>query len=228
MNDQIYDVYDENSLLLTDDAIYKVQLFNPEAEKYEENVAYLEGEYYFIYRGDMDFEQMDKHPYEAKPGIYTDINKKLPPRLVYPRDEMEDEIYLIGDKIKQINAVSILENLKSKKETIPSLPENTKMYIPTIKTSDDILKRLLKQAMRDKYVDIDQCKSRFVDKNALFNFKQAIKKDDTKVSMLLFDRGCEALNLVYTITLEEVDPDNAIGTPLKGPIICKSSDSYDL
>ena len=65
----------------------------------------------------------------------------------------------------------------------------------------NFLKYVIKKAIIDKGIDIDRFKYRFVDKNALFNFKQVLKGDN-RLSMLLFDRGVEAFNLKYTIVHE--------------------------
>jgi hypothetical protein len=81
--------------------------------------------------------------------------------------------------------------------------------------------------LKSKDIDIDAYKARFADKNALFNFKQVIKGDG-KLSMLLFERGCNALNLKYTITLEEIDPRGSVGTPLVNPVKISSEDSYNV
>ena len=48
-----------------------------------------------------------------------------------------------------------------------------------------------------------------------------MRKQDGKVSFLLFDRGCTALNLGYTIILHELDNGNTIGKPLTNSDISK-------
>lgn len=64
-------------------------------------------------------------------------------------------------------------------------------------------------------------------KNALFNFKQVIRGEN-KLSILIFDRGMEALNLKYKIIIEEKDDINVVGTKLTEPIVVSSEDTYDL
>ena len=106
------------------------------------------------------------------------------------------------------------------------MPESSKAFCPEITENDDILKRLMKQAIINKGIDIDRFKYRFVDKNALFNFKQVLKGDN-RLSMLLFDRGVEAFNLKYTIILQE-DSGDPIGIPLSQPIVISSNDTHEL
>ena len=79
-----------------------------------------------------------------------------------------------------------------------------------------------------KRINIDLYKERFDDKNKLFNLKQVLKSDKP-LSKLLFDRAVEALNLKYTIIVEEDDPESIIiGVPLEEPIIANSNDGLEL
>ena len=106
------------------------------------------------------------------------------------------------------------------------MPESSKAYCPEITEDDDILKRLMKKIIIDKGIDIDRFKTRFVDKNALFNFKQVLKGTN-RLSMLLFDRGIEAFNLKYTIIVSE-GPGSPIAAPLAEPLIVSSEDTHEL
>jgi hypothetical protein len=115
----------------------------------------------------------------------------------------------------------------SKKDILIAVPESAKIFMPSLTIKDDILKRLAKQALIHKNVDLDHIKDRFIDKNALFNFKQVIKGDN-KLSILIFDRGMDALNLKYSIILEEKDSTQAIGDPLTNPILASSEDTFDI
>ena len=82
-------------------------------------------------------------------------------------------------------------------------------------------------ALIQKNVDLDRHKDRFKDNNALFNFKQVIRGDN-KLSILIFDRGMEALNLKYTILIEEKDDVNYVGTKLTKPLSVSSEDTYEI
>ena len=67
---------------------------------------------------------------------------------------------------------------------------------------------------------------RFASKNMLFNTKQVLRGPN-RLSMLLFDRCTEALNLKYTIIIEEGGGE-IIGHPLEEPIIISSQDYIDM
>ena len=117
--------------------------------------------------------------------------------------------------------------INNKEVEVFIMPESSKAFCPEITDADDILKRLMKRAIIEKGIDLDRFKARFVDKNALFNFKQVLKGDN-RLSMLLFDRGVEAFNLKYTIILSEAEENNHIGARLTEPIIMTSEDTHPL
>ena len=100
-----------------------------------------------------------------------------------------------------------------------------KSTVPAETLKDDILKRAIKRALKQKGIDLDACKARFASKNMLFNFKSVIR-GNTRLSMLLFDRGAEALSLKYTILLEEAGGE-IVGKELTEPIAISSDELYD-
>lgn len=216
-------VYTKDSLLVTDDEIFGIKLFDEDLKAFEKGIAYLYRDYYYIYRGKREKDSIeDLYP---EPGIYIDP-KDESVYLIDPYTPDDKKKYSMDGKISTIDPQKIIDAVNNKEEILIAIPESSKIFLPTLNNSDDILKRLVKQALIKKGIDIDQYKHRFVDKNALFNFKQVIKGDN-KLSMLLFDRGCEALNLKYTIIIEEQDPNNYIGAPLEEKIISGSDDTYE-
>lgn len=213
--------YSKESLLVTDDEIYPIKLYNDEAKSYDKDTAYIDGDYYYIYRG-----EKSKGTTFLKPGIYFDpkLNEYF---VVEPSTDEEKEKYSVQGKVAKLNTDEIINIVNTKDDILVAIPESTKIFMPSLTTNDDILKRLAKQALILKNVDLDKFRDRFADKNALFNFKQVIKGDN-KLSILIFDRGMDALNLKYTILVEEKDPNNPIGNPLTEPIIACSEDTYDV
>ena len=146
--------------------------------------------------------------------------------MAVPTTDEEKKQYTYSDKICSTTASEIIDKINKKEVEVFVMPESSKAFCPEISENDDILKRLMKQAIINKGIDIDRFKYRFVDKNALFNFKQVLKGDN-RLSMLLFDRGAEAFNLKYTIVLEE-DLGDPIGIPLSEPIVVSSNDTHEL
>lgn len=186
-----------------------------------DETAYLIGEYYYLFRGNIT-DQPALDP--LKPGIYFN-----PENYEYiicnPESEEEKNEYRYADKITTYDADAIREAVFNRKVVIINTPDVVHSTIPPESTEDDILKRLVKRAFIAKGLDIDQCRSRFISKNTLFNFKSVIR-GDMKLSMLLFDRGMDALNLKYTIILEEAGGE-LVGKELADPIIISSEDVYD-
>lgn len=209
-------------ILLDDGKMMRnVLLFNPGIAEYDDMVAYLHGDYYYLFRGKMPLNKD-----ECIPGIYLD-RQTGDPILVPPTTEEDIKQYTYNDKICSTTANEIIDKINKKEVEVFVMPDSSKAFCPEITESDDVLKRLMKKAIIDKGIDIDRFKARFVDKNALFNFKQVLKGDN-RLSMLLFDRGVEAFNLKYTIILSEANTGTTIGVPLAEPIIVTSDDTHPL
>lgn len=209
-------------ILLDDGKVMRnVLLFNKGIKEFDSMVAYLAGDYYYLFRGKMP---EDKNVME--PGIYLD-RQTNEPILCIPTSEEDIKKYSYNDKICSTTANEIIDKINKKEVEVFIMPDSSKSYCPEITENDDVLKRLMKKAIIDKGIDIDRFKARFVDKNALFNFKQVLKGDN-RLSMLLFDRGVEAFNLKYTIILEEANTGANIGAPLAEPIIVTSDDTHPL
>lgn len=214
------EVFTKETLLATDDEIFDISLLDTAllTGEFSSQTAYIRDPYYYVYRG-----EFSKHK-EKLPGVYKDGDKFI---VVEPTTEEEKKTYTYADKVSDISSDKIIETINKKEVVFIDIPESSKAFLPPITKDDDILKRLIKTALIKKGIDIDSYRSRFIDKNALFNFKQVIKGTN-RLSMLLFDRGCEALNLRYTIIIEEADPNNIIGETLSDPITASSDDTFDI
>lgn len=219
-------VYSGDKLLVTDNEVFTIQPYNPDDKMFFRGTAYLNGPYYYLYRGDIDLSKTDMSNIVI-PGLYTDeVTKK--PFLVEPILKSDKDEYTYANKVSSYDPSRLVEAINTKEQIIVPMSDAPNIFMPEITKDDDILKRLTKMAIIKKSVDLDSYKHRFLDKNSLFNFKSVIKSNNTKLSILLFDRGVEALNLKYTIILEEKDPDVIVGSPLKEPIIVTSEDTYDV
>ena len=227
--DKIIDAFSisKNSVVVTDTHIYEIELFTGDFDDFEEelrdDVAYINGDYFYIYRGKLkkDFRG------ELKPGIYKNYNDEPKYIIVDPRTDQEKEEFDIREHVVMLNPKSIVDIANAKEEILVAIPESTKIFQPILSSTDDILKRITKLALIEKNVVLDRYKDKFSDKNCLFNFKQVLKGNN-KVSILIFNRGCDALNLKYTITIEEKDDVNYVGTKLEKPIVVSSEDTYEI
>lgn len=215
------EVINAGDILQYGDFLYDIRLYDDSMRSVETQAVYLYGDYFYPYRG-----KWSDANTATKVGFYYDnVHDQL--IRVDPISDEEKEEFSYHGKIKRVDYKTIRDILNKGIETIVNMPESSKLNITPLKSSDDILKRLVKMAIIDKGIDIDQYRARFVDKNALFNFKQVIKGDN-RLSMLLFDRGTTALNLKYTIILEEKDPDHPLGKALSHKLVCTSEDTYSM
>lgn len=216
----------KDSVIITDDAVYNIDILTDinEMEEINEDTAYIDNDIYYIYRG----VSKGKDISNLKPGIYE--NKKDSDTkyfLVEPSTDADKEEYRASTHISSLTPVSIIDTANTKEDLLIAIPESSKVFQPTLSEHDDILKRVAKMALIKKNVDLDRYKDRFTNKNELFNFKQVIRGDN-KLSILIFNRGCDALNLKYSIKIEEKNDNDIVGDKLMEPIIVSSEDTYEL
>lgn len=189
--------------------------------KLDDGIAYLMGEYYYLYRGKIS----EQDPLlELKPGIYYDDEQGVY-TIQEPITDEEKEEYRFSDKISRQDVEAMRNAVLNHDIIIMNIPDKVYSTIPPESVDDDILKRLIKRAILSKGVDLDQYRARFASKNMLFNTKQVLRGPN-KLSMLLFDRCAEAMNLKYTIIVEEIG-DEYVGRPLESPIQVSSQEVFD-
>jgi hypothetical protein len=217
-------IFDNETMLDLDDAVYMIERFDPNMDPntLKKSVAYinLDKDVYYLYQGDV----VDK----TKHGIYRylDTNNKLKIEVV-DMSKSEPDVWSYSDKLKRIDPKKIMEVVNSNNNILISIPETIKLSIPEELPEDDMLKRILKRVLQQKRCDLDTFKARFFDRNASFNFAAVIKKPGQRLSMLLFERGVDALNLKYTVIVEEKDDGSeTVGVKLGAPIIITSEDCY--
>lgn len=231
LNEEICDGFtiSKDSVIVTDTNIYEIDLL-PEIVHFEgefdEGTAYINNDYFYIYRG---VTKTTKHM-ELKPGIYKRAHPKDDESIYFIVEPITDEQkteFNVFDHVATLSTTSIIDTANTKEELLVAIPESAKIFQPTLSINDDMLKRISKLILLNKNVDLDKYKDRFSNKNELFNYKQ-VMKGDNRFSILIFNRGCDALNMKYTIIVEEKDPNNCIGEPLKEPIVVSSEDTYDI
>lgn len=221
----MYEVYGRDSYLITDDECYEIGILDMENTNPSKTTAYLHDDFYYVYRGEMTKYELERTP-GLKPGIYkiTDTNTMM---RVDPSTADEMNKYTYKDKIGSVKVNDIVSKVNANKEILIHVPEYTKVSFQNIDKNDDLLKRIIKTAFNRKGIGVDDCESGFADKNARFNFKQAVNGPN-RLSIMYFERGCEALNLGYEIRLFEKNPSSTVGAPLTEPIEMSTEDTYDL
>ena len=97
-------------------------------------------------------------------------------------------------------------------EALADMNAATTVFIPTINETDDPLKKIVKQLIISKKIDINRLKHRLPEKYGLTNMKSALI-GKTKMSINNFNMWFELLGATYEITVS----DN--GTDAQNPLI---------
>lgn len=228
-NEQAKGYLEENEqpvALLGTKGCLRIKNLDPDSGEYDTKTAYRYNGFFYRYMGAQIPELAEE------PGIYWDKHKQVY-YLVECDPNNEDHVRFYKadkDHIAKLNPILMAEDLRNNEDTIYAKQKAVtgKAFVPKILENDKLLKRVLKMAIQKKGIDIDQCQSQFPDKNARFNFKSVMRSSDNQLSMLLFERGCEAFNLRYVITVEDADPEHVVGDPLKEPISVASDDTFSM
>ena len=219
--------YSADSIIATDDAILQIDLLPDdleEVDEFKEDVAYISGPYFYVYRG---VGNPATKEYKM-PGIYKNKDGDDPKWfIVEPSTDEEKKEYEHITKVCTLHPVSIVDTANTTEELLVAIPESTKIFQPQITEKDDILKIAAKKALLAKNVDLDRYKDRFSNKNELFNFKQVLRGDN-KLSMKIFTRGMDALNLEFVIIIREKSTNDIVGDKLDEDIEISSEETYPL
>lgn len=195
------------------DRTYAIEGYLGEADVYKDNKGYIERKTGRIFICSKD-----------KPPVHTDVP------IVYIND---DGSYTIKDA----NAPNVLEVFRDaylhdlsfqtiinetgeneqlyNEEALADINAATSVFIPTINDDDDPLKKIVKQAIISKKIDINRLKHRMPQKYGLTNMKSALI-GKTKMSITNFNIWCELLGITYEIIMSDNGTDTQ--TPLKRPI----------
>lgn len=220
---------DENEqpmALLGSKGCLRIKILDPTSGEYDTKTAYLYNGFFYRYMGPQIKELA------IEPGIYW--NKQDQSYFLVecdPNNEEHVRTYKAdADHIAKLNPILMAADLEKNEENIYAKQKavSGKTFIPEIQESDKLLKRILKMAIREKGIDIDQCQNQFPDKNARFNFKSVMRSSTSQLSWLLFERGAEAFNLRYAIVITDADPEHVVGEPLKKPLIVSSDDTFSM
>ena len=118
--------------------------------------------------------------------------------------------------VEQTKPTDIMYN----EQAINDLNNAASRYIPIIHEEDDYLKKIVKEAIIRKNVDINRLKSKMQVSYNLLNMKQALEKS-TKMSVVYFMLWMEILGLDFEIKIKDNGQDRI--DPLKEPLIYSSA-----
>ena len=208
----------ESYLIIKDtDEVYPVHIYFEDL-KLKKGNAYAKGDTVYIYHG-----KLKNSADPSIPGIYKTSSGYI---FVEPTEEERRDIYNI-DKVVEIDALSIVTRLETqadrfqRPEDIEIINSNSECYKPTITEDDDFLKVLIKKAILNKNININQYKHRFKNEFDLNNKKSGLKKS-TKMTVNNFKEWCEILDLKWSMSLYDSGDD--VNNPLPEDIEITSDD----
>lgn len=100
-------------------------------------------------------------------------------------------------------------------EALADINAATTVFVPTINDDDDPLKKIIKQTIISKKIDINRLKHKMPQKYGLTNMKSALI-GKTKMSITNFNIWCELLGVTYDIVISDNGTD--MQNPLRKPI----------
>lgn len=188
--------------------------FNEE-ENLIDNKGYIKDGYVWIYIKKKPLIDKNKYPY------------------IYPVDNgyefsnpSKETLEGFSEKnIYDLSLMSIVEQTKPtdimyNEQAINDLNNAASRYIPIVHEEDDYLKKIVKEAIIRKNVDINRLKSKMQVSYNLLNMKQALEKS-TKMSVVYFMLWMEILGLDFEIKIKDNGQDRI--DPLKEPLIYSSA-----
>lgn len=174
--------------------------------KLEDGKAYVIGEYVYPYWGQTTVDtDLDKLPV----GIYKHDREYY----FRPVSSNQEKELCSIENITATSLPAIWKEVETNTENFISdedremINNNVKEYRPTIKVADDPLKKLVKQAIIDKGVNVNLFKGVFDEKHGLTNIKSTLN-NKSNLTMMKFLQWCEMLNLNYKITVYDNGEDN--------------------
>lgn len=187
---------DEEPVFVNGDSYYAIEMVG---RHFEDCAAYVIGEYVYPYRGTVT---VDDNFNKLIPGIYKYNNLY---HYVPVRTKIEKDVYSV-DNITSISLKSIWNEVTNNKENFITeedremINSNVKEYRPTVKDTDDALKKLIKEAIIEKGVNVNLYKGVFDKKHGLTNTKSTLNSK-TNLTILKFFQWCELLGLNYKISV---------------------------
>lgn len=176
--------------------------------------AYIIGHYVYVCRG-----PLSEAPSIKQIGLYTDGDKY---ELIHPRNDREKEKYS-SSSIKEINLniesmmKEIITDMSNfiDNDDVEILNSNKEVSEFQVHENDDFLKKVIKQAITSKEINLKNYATKLPNKHDLGNMISILTKD-TKMSVVNFKRFTEMLGLRWELTLEDDGTDRL--APLKEKI----------
>lgn len=200
-----------------DDCIYKTSLYYKGLE-ISPNNAYIKGDYVYVFRKEVERDSKG----EIIPGVYYN-NKTRDFVWVEPKTDKDKQKYSV-ENVDDVSPDAIFKDIQKRREEfysaedIEEMNNNANMFTPTIQPDDDFLKKIIKQAIIDKGINLNSkiykeaCSNKWI----LNNLKSSLTKKKKQMSIKYFKIWCELLNLDFIATVQDNgnDPYNPLPKPI--------------
>lgn len=180
-----------------DGTVYEV--LNKKVHGLKKNFAYIKDDRVYIYSG----KNKDKDPLE--PGHFYKIKGEL----VYIDPSPDTAENYSVDRIVEYNNRAVIDAVNGSEDAFKSidralLEQSDEYFAPTIISSDDILKRLIKRCLAEKKLSLKVFRARFKNDYDITNMKSALLKP-SPMSIRYFNKWAEILDMNVTICAQFVD-----------------------
>jgi hypothetical protein len=210
---EMFRLYSGKIFLMVDDDVIRVKTYS-EDKKLKKDTGYIIGEQILIYRG-----KLSKLVGPEKTGIY--LLDDGTHHINFPIAESEKSLFHIRN-IVEFDIDRIYNEINDNKDDflnekeIEILNANTEVFTTVIKPGDDFLKRVIKEALNRKKINLKVYKDKFKNEHSLNNMKSALNKK-SKMSVSYFLDWCEILGLDWTIIVSNSgsDPISDIGEDIQ-------------
>ena len=192
------------------DRTYSILGYIGNVEEYKDNKGYIDPS-----NGKIYICSKDKPPaHDDVPVIYVNDDNTYTLKDVFSPNIIEvfREAYLYDLSMPTIIDTTKDDEVLYNAEALADMNAATTVFIPTINEDDDPLKKIVKQLIISKRIDINRLKHKLPEKYGLTNMKSALI-GKTKMSINNFNMWFELLGATYEITVT----DN--GTDLQNPLL---------
>lgn len=199
------------------DRTYSVFGYIGEVTEYKDNKGYIDPKTGKIY-----ICSKDNPPVHIDvPIIYVDENNKYTLREANAPQTIEifRDAYLHDLSYQNIMDTTVEGEELYNEQELADINAATSIFTPTINDDDDPLKKIIKQTIISKGIDINRLKHKMPQKYGLTNMKSALI-GKTKMSITNFNIWCELLGITYEIIIMDNGTDTM--NPLEYPIDFRS------
>ena len=203
---------------------YAIVNFIEDTEEFKDNKGYIEKETGNIYICSKEYDPLHKDVpilYVNDDNTYTKKDSS--------NSETHDlfNINNMKNNLYNLSIENIIENTSEDDElyneqALADMNAATAIFVPIINENDDPLKKLVKQTIISKEIDINRLKHKMPQKYGITNMKSALV-GKTKMSISNFMIWCELLSVDYDVIISDNGTDNI--NPLKEDIYYSSHGS---